>query len=154
MDIIKKIVKFLIFLLPWFIGGLVFSYNDEFYSTLSIPSFALSGKYISIIWVIIYILIALSIYKVSKTTKILKNNDYLYVLLTNYLANMTFPYFFFTLRSPFLGFLSTVIVFVSAIFLFLETKNIKKEASYYLIPYLVYNLYALILSTLIYLMNF
>ena len=50
MDIIKKIVKFLIFLLPWFIGGLVFSYNDEFYSTLSIPSFALSGKYISIIW--------------------------------------------------------------------------------------------------------
>lgn len=150
----KKVLVYLAFLLPWFIGGLVFNYNEEFYTSLNIPTFALSGGFISIIWVIIYILSSISIYKVNEKESILKNNDYLYVLLTNYLANMTFPYFFFTLRSPFLGFLSTVIVFVSTIFLILETKNINKKAMYYLIPYIVYNTYALILSLFVYLMNF
>ena len=150
----KKVLIYLAFLLPWFIGGLVFNYNEEFYTSLNIPTFALSGAFISIIWVIIYILSSISIYKVNEKESILKNNDYLYVLLTNYLANMTFPYFFFTLRSPFLGFWSTVIVFVSTIFLFIETKNINKKAMYYLIPYIVYNTYALILSLFVYLMNF
>ena len=67
---------------------------------------------------------------------------------------MTFPLFFFTLKSPFLGFIDTLIVFISSIYLYLETKNINKKASYYLIPYILYNTYALILSLTVYFMNF
>lgn len=150
----KKIFLYLSFLLPWFIGGLIFGYNEAFYSSLNIPVFALPGKTISIIWVILYILISYSIYLTYKSNNVFKNHDYLYVLLTNYLANMTFPYFFFSLKSPFFGFISTVIVLVSSIFLFIETKNISKKASYFLIPYLVYNIYAFILSFATYIMNF
>lgn len=150
----KKVLKFIIILVPWFIGGLLFRYNPEFYNSLNIPSFALPGSIISIIWVIMYILIAISIYMVSNKENILKNSDYLYILLTNFLANQTFPLFFFTLRSPFLGFVSTTICFITSIFLFLETKDIKKNASYFLILYMIYTAYAFILSLVTYLMNF
>lgn len=150
----KKVLLFLVILLPWFIGGLLFKYNPEFYESLNIPSFALPGKAISIIWVIIYILISISIYITNKKESILQNKDYFYVLITNYLANQSFPLMFFYLMSPFLGFVITTIVFISSIFLFLETYKITKKGSYFLIPYIIYNLYAFILSLTIYIMNF
>jgi len=33
----KKVIIYLFFLLPWFIGGLLFNYNEEFYNELNIP---------------------------------------------------------------------------------------------------------------------
>lgn len=150
----KKIIIYLCFLLPWFIGGILFKYNPTFYEQLNIPFFALPGYIISICWFILYILIAFSIYKVYKQGNIIKNRDYLYVLLTNYLANMTFGLFFFTLQSPFLGFIDTIIVLISSIYLYLETKNINKKASYYILPYIIYCIYASVLSLTIFIMNF
>lgn len=130
----------------------MFPYNQEFYSSLTIPSFALSGNTIGLIWTFIYILISISIY-ISKD-ELFTNKDYFYVLLTNYLANQAFPFAFFTLMSPFLGFVLTAIVFISTIFLFIETRKISKKGSLFLIPYIVYTSYALILSLTVYIMNF
>lgn len=153
-DKLKVVLKFLLILLPWFIGGLLFPYNKDFYETLKIPSFALPGVVIGITWLILYVLISISIYMVSKKSNILKNKDYLYVLITNYLANQLFSFAFFYLMSPFLAFVMTSITFISSIFLFIETKNINKKASYYLIPYIIFSSYALIVSLSVYIMNF
>ncbi len=158
MNIIKKYIKdiilFIIILFLWLLSGLLFKYNKEFYDTLNLPFFALDGKIISIIWFIIYILITISIVLVIKKENILKNNDYLYILLTNYLSNQLFMYFFFYLMSPFLGFAITTVTFLSSIFLFIETRKINKKSSYFLIPYLIYGLYAFILMATTYFMNF
>ncbi len=121
---------------------------------LNLPIFTLNNKIISIIWFIIYILITISILLVIKKENILKNNDYLYILLTNYLSNQLFMYFFFKLMSPFLGFAVTTTTFLSSIFLYLETKKISLKASYFLIPYMFYGLYAFILMATTYFMNF
>ncbi|MEG2457633.1 MAG: tryptophan-rich sensory protein [Bacilli bacterium] len=150
---LKKILKYLICLIPWFLGGILFRFNKEFYSQLSLPSFVLPGYIISIIWSIIFILVALSIYNVSKENKILKNNDYLYILLTFYLSVELFPLMFFTLRSVLLGFIMSLIAFISLIFLIIETKEIKKSAIYYLIPVLLFNIYALITSFVVLITN-
>ena len=158
MKIIKKYIKdiilFIIILLFWLISGFLFRFNGEYYSLLKLPSFALNGKVISIIWFIIYILNTISIIIVSKKTNILKNNDYLYILLTNYISNQLFMYFFFYLMSPFLGFAITTIISLSTIFLYIETKKISKKSSYFLIPYIIYGIYAFILMTSVYFMNF
>ena len=138
----------------WLLSGLIFKYNKPFYESLNLPFFALPGSVISIIWFIIYILITISIFLIIKKENILKNNDYLYILLTNYLSNQLFMYFFFYLMSPFLGFAVTTITFISSIFLYLETKKISKKASFFLIPYMIYGLYAFILMTTVYFMNF
>ena len=151
---IKDILLFLLILLFWLLSGFIFKFNKEYYDLLTLPSFALSGKYISIIWFIIYILISISIFIIIKKYNLFKQKDYYYILVTNYLANQLFTYVFFYLMSPFLGFIITVIVFISSIFLFIETKKLNKKSSYFLIPYLIYNTYALILMTSVYLLNF
>ncbi len=151
---LKDILLFIIILFLWLLSGFLFKYNKEYYELLKLPSFALNGKVISIIWFIIYILNTISIIIVSKKTNILKNRDYLYILLTNYLANQLFMYFFFYLMSPFLGFAITTVVTLSTIFLFIETKKISKKSSYFLIPYIIYSIYAFILMSSVYFMNF
>ncbi len=153
-DKLRIVLRFLIILLPWLISGLIFPYNKAFYESLNIPSFALPGKIIGITWLILYILISISIYIISKNINILKNRDYLYVLITNYLGNQLFSFAFFYLMSPFLAFIMTTITFISSIFLFIETKSINKKASYFLIPYIIFSGYALIVSLSVYIMNF
>lgn len=150
----KDILLFIGILFLWLLSGLLFKVNNDYYSLLKLPFFVLSGKLISIIWFIIYVLITISIIKIIKKTNIFKNKDYLYMLITNYLANQLFMYFFFYLMSPFLGFIITIIISLSTIFLYLETKKISKASSYYLIPYIIYSTYALILMTSIYFINF
>ncbi|MCI7083113.1 MAG: tryptophan-rich sensory protein [Tenericutes bacterium] len=151
---LKDILLFIIILFLWLLSGLLFKYNKEYYELLKLPSFVLNGKVISIIWFIIYILNTISIIILSKKTNIFKNRDYLYILLTNYLANELFMYFFFYLMSPFLGFAITTVVALSTIFLFIETKKISKKSSYFLIPYIIYSIYAFILMSSVYFMNF
>ena len=145
---------FIWILFLWLLSGLIFKVNNDYYSLLKLPFFTLNGKIISIIWFIIYILITISIIKIIKKTNIFKNKDYLYMLITNYLANQLFMYFFFYLMSPFLGFIITIIISLSTIFLYLETKKISKKSSYYLIPYIIYTTYALVLMSTIYFINF
>ncbi len=151
---LKQILLFIIILFFWLLSGLIFNYDPEFYSLLKLPSFALSGKWISIIWFVIYILNTISIVIIINKVKLLENRDYLYILLTNYFANQLFMYFFFYLMSPFLGFAITTVVMLSSIFLFIETKKISKTSSYFLIPYIIYSIYAFILMATIYFMNF
>ena len=151
---LKQILLFIIILFFWLLSGLIFKYDPEFYSLLKLPVFALSGKWISIIWFIIYILNTISIVIIVNKVKLLQNKDYLYILLTNYFANQLFMYFFFYLMSPFLGFAITTVVMLSSIFLFIETKKISKTSSYFLIPYIIYSIYAFILMATIYFMNF
>ena len=150
----KKVFRFLLALLPWFISGLIFKVDKSYYDMLTIPPFALKSVLIGIVWSILYILIAIRIFKLSDKVNIFKESDYFYVLVTNYLANQLFLYGFFTLKSPFLGFVLTTITLVSSIFLFLETKKLDKNSSYYLIPYAIFNIYAFILSLAIYILNF
>ena len=145
---------FIWILFLWLLSGLLFKVNNDYYSLLKLPFFTLNGKIISIIWFIIYILITISIFKIIKKINIFKNKDYLYILLTNYLSNQLFIYFFFYLMSPFLGFIITIIISLSTIFLYLETKKISKKSSYYLIPYIIYTTYALVLMSTIYFINF
>lgn len=150
----KKIITFFTIYCCWMIGGLLFHYNDKYYKLLNLPNFIFKPTIISFIWIILYACISISLYKIIKECNILKNKDYFYTLITNYLSNELFCFSFFYLMSPFLGFIITLIVFVSSIFLFIETKRIKKEASYYLLPYIVFNFYSLLMSFFVFIFNF
>lgn len=151
---LRDILLFTVILFLWLLSGLLFKVNNDYYSLLKLPFFILNGKIISIIWFIIYILITISIIKIIKKTNVLKNKDYLYILITNYLSNQLFMYFFFYLMSPFLGFIITIVISLTTVFLYLETKKISKTSSYFLIPYIIYSTYALFLMTSIYFINF
>ncbi|MBR2137732.1 MAG: tryptophan-rich sensory protein [Bacilli bacterium] len=151
---VKQIILFIVILFLWLLSGIIFKYNNLFYEALNKPIFALNGKVISIIWFIIYILNTISVILVINKGNIKEKLDYIYILITNYISNQLFMYFFFYLMSPFLGFAITTIIFISTIFLLIETKKISRTSAYFLIPYLIYTFYAFILMSTIYFMNF
>ena len=148
----KKILKFLGILLPWFIGGLLFRSDAVFYKSLDKPVFAPPGILFAIIWPILYILIALSIYDVYKSYSYKDTGDYNKALVINYISNQAFSFFFFTLKSPFLALIDTIIVLISSLYLYYETKQLNKNYKL-LIPYIIWNIFATILIVSIFFMN-
>lgn len=150
----KKILLFILIYFCFIFSGLIFNFNSEYYYLLNLPKGLISPFAISYIWIINYALISFSILNVVKEINILKNKDYSYILITNYLACSLFPFAFFYLMSPFFGFVLTSIAFVSSIFLFIETRKVRKNISYYLVPHIILSLYFLIQSIAIFIMNF
>ena len=130
-----------------------FQNDSYFYNSINKPSFAPSGIVFGIVWPILYILIALSIYKVTEKKDLKEIPEYTKTLLVNYFSNQIFTFLFFTVKSPFIAFIDTLIVLISSLFLFEETKKIDKTSAYLLIPYILWNLFATILILSIYFLN-
>lgn len=151
---IRNVLLFVGILFLWLLGDFIFKADTIFYELLNVPWYAMSPEFMSTSWFIVYILMTISIIMVMKTTNILRHYDYLYILITNYLASQLFPFMFYTLKSPFFGFIISAIVFISSIFLYIETRIINKRASYLLIPNIIFSIYALIIAISIYVMNF
>ena len=145
----KKFFSYLLFLLPWFISSILFRVDKNYYLSLRLPFFAPSPVIFAIVWPILYILIAYSIYKTYKD----RNNIYTISLIFNYIFNQLYTFFFFVLKNNFLGLIDSIIVLVTSIVLFIEIKKIDKNKSYFLIPYILWNIFAFILSTSIIILN-
>ena len=97
----KKILKFILILLPWFIGGILFRSDTIFYKSLNKPVFAPPSILFPIVWAILYLLIAISIYLILKDNKLKDIPSYTKTLIINYISNQFFSFFFFTLKSPY-----------------------------------------------------
>ena len=149
----KKILKFILILIPWFIGGLLFRSDTVFYKSLNKPVFAPPSILFPIVWTILYILIAISIYLILKDNKLKDNPSYTKALLINYVSNQIFSFLFFTLKSPFLALIDTFIVLISSLFLYYESKELNKVSAKLLIPYIIWNIFATILIIFIFFMN-
>lgn len=138
----KKIFKYLVYLLPWLLPNFIFKIDTSFYDTINKPFFAPPKIVFPIIWTIIYILIAIALYKNKN-----KNLVYYKSLIINYFSNQIYTFLFFSLKSPFIAFIDTIIVLISSLYLYNEIK------SKYLIPYIIWNIFATVLSLSIYLIN-
>mgnify|MGYP004603008931 FL=1 len=145
---IQKILNYLFYLIPWFLSSIFFKIDTSYYQELSKPIFAPPKIFFPIIWTILYLLIA---YAIQKTKE--KTTNYKIYLLINYLSNQLFPFCFFTIKNNFLAMTDTIIVFISSLYLYLETKEIDQQNTKYLLPYIAWNLFALILISTIYIMN-
>lgn len=145
----QKIKIYLLFLLPWFLSSLLFKIDKNYYTSLNLPIFAPPTIAFPIIWSILYLLIA---YSVSKTFKNSTTNYKIYLTI-NYFANQLYTFCFFTLKNNFLALVDTIIVLISSLYLYLETKSLKKDKTWPLIPYIIWNIFALILIFYIYLTN-
>lgn len=139
----KKFLKFILLLAPWFISSIIFKVDTVFYKSLNLPFFAPPPIIFAIVWPILYILITLSIIKTKD-----KDLNYYKSLIINYFSNQIYTFLFFTIKSPFIAFIDTIIVLISSLFLYLNSNKSKL-----LIPYIIWNIFATILSLTIYLMN-
>lgn len=151
--IFKKIILYILCLIPWFLSSLV-PFNPEFYNSLILPFFTPPNIFYGIAWTITYIFIAFSIYQIitgytwKDTPK-----SYKRILLINYLFNQSFTFVFFALENTFLGFISCLGTFISCLFVYEETSKLNEKSTKYLNPYVLLSLFATVLSITIYIIN-
>ena len=141
-NIFKNVVRFLMYLLPWFISSIIFRVDTSFYDSINKPFFAPPGIILPIVWTILYILIAIGLYNNKN-----KSIEYYKSLIINYFSNQIYTFLFFVIKSPFIAFIDTLVVLISSLFLYNETK------SKWFIPYIIWNVFATILSLSVYLLN-
>ena len=141
-NIFKNVVRFLMYLLPWFISSIIFRVDTSFYDSINKPFFAPPGIIFPIVWTILYILIAIGLYNNKN-----KSIEYYKSLIINYFSNQIYTFLFFVIKSPFIAFIDTLVVLISSLFLYNETK------SKWFIPYVIWNVFATILSLSVYLLN-
>ncbi len=146
---LKKFLKYLLYLFPWFISAIFVKIDSNYYQELTLPFFAPPKILFPIIWTILYILISIAIYQTLKKA----NSNYKIYLLINYLANQLYTTCFFIFKNNLLSLTDCLITLLSSMYLYLEVKDINKKSSTYLIPYIIWNLYATILSLSILFLN-
>lgn len=149
----KNLFLYLFILISWFIGGFLFRDTTNFYNQLNLPFFALPGFLYGIVWTILFIMISYSIYLVFKENKNNIPGSYLIVLILNYIINQTYTLFLFNFKNLFLSFINTILILITTLILYDQTKKINEKASKFLIPYLLFSIFAVILSLTIYFMN-
>lgn len=146
---LKKISKFILFLLPWFISIILFKIDKNYYFNLNKPFFSPQPIVFAIIWPILYLLISYSAYSIWNKS----DNNYKIGLGINYLSNQLFTFFLFSLKSLSLSLIDTIIILLSSIYLYFKTKEYEKNKSKLLIPYIIWNSFAFILILFITIMN-
>lgn len=140
----------IILALPWFLSSIFIKSDYNYYSSLSLP-FEIPSIVFILVWTFIYIMIAISSYNVIKKQGLSK--EYLIILFINYIFNQLYTYLFFKLQSPFLGFVDSLIVAVTSLVLYYETREIDDDTSKLLIPYILWSSFATIYGLIIFFMN-
>ena len=80
----KKILKFVLILAPWFLSAILFKTDKTFYKNINKPFFAPSPVVFPIVWTILYILLAISIYLIYKDNKFSETKNYNKTLIINF----------------------------------------------------------------------
>ncbi len=150
---LKRIGLFILFLLLWFLGSFI-PIDYSYYKELTLPGFAPPSWFYGVAWTINYILLSISMSSIFSEYKYKDiPKSYKLSLIINYIFNQSFIIVFFIIKNNFLGFVSCLGTFISSLFLYEESKDLNKKSTQGLKLYVLFNIFATILSLSIYLLN-
>ncbi len=154
MEKVKKIIFFVVTLLIFLIPGFIFGMQTDFYQEINKPIFAPPGIVFSIVWTGLYTIQAYYITKIYFDYKQEKEGMKIFwLLVVNGIVNILYMPVFFVLKSLFGGFIISLILVVTLVLITYKSKLSSIKEWYLEIPYLLWSMFALILSISIYLMN-
>lgn len=137
------------------IGGLsaFFTMNSmDIYQNINRPNLAPPGYIFPIVWTILYVLMGISSYLIHRSNH--KNKETaLIIYYFQLLINFSWPIFFFNYQNFLLALAILFILNILVIILIKVTYSINHLASYLLIPYLIWILFALYLNFWIFIHN-
>ncbi|MBQ1496267.1 MAG: tryptophan-rich sensory protein [Bacilli bacterium] len=150
MKDIKKLVFYIfITIIIGSLPALFIKFSDT-YNYLNKPPLAPSGIVFPIVWTILFILMGISIYRVS-----LKDDDVnlKIIYFSNLLINALWTPLFFGLNLYLFSFLWIIILLIVTFIMFYKFYIVDKISGYLLIPYIIWLLFAGYLNLFIYLLN-
>lgn len=159
MKLLKKIswfnvITFFVALALYIIPSFFFKIDKEYYYSLEGPH--LPPVVFIIVWTLIYILMSVLItyyvdlYKKEKNKSLIK----LFVFIgINYIFNVMYVPFFFILKELFLSFVICILIFISILFVAMESLVYNKKITLLTLPYIIWSIVATIFSVIFYLQN-
>ena len=152
MVIILKLIKNII--IPnilGFLGSILGNVKNGFNDIIK-PSFTPPGIVFPIAWTILYILMGISAYLIEKTNDIGKNKA-LTIYYIQLILNASWTIFFFRLKYFLFSTILILVILILTIYMVKEFYKINKTAAYLNIPYILWLIFAMILSYNVYLLN-
>ena len=144
------IISLLITYAVAFIGSLFTSPNTStsWYQSIK-PAITPPNFVFPIVWNILFLLIAISLYLVIINSK-KKEKKNIYLLFgLNFVLNILWSVIFFGFKKPLWAFVEIIFLWQSILALIIETKKINKTSSYLLWPYIAWVTFATFLNILI-----
>lgn len=129
-----------------FIGSR-FTKIDSWYDSVK-PSITPPNYVFPIAWTILFALIAASMYFAWVNSNRKWKLDIIVLFTFNFVFNILWSYFYFTMHAPMFAFIDLIFLIVSIILLIILTYKIDKRASYLLVPYLLWTCFAGVLNYL------
>ena len=120
--------------------------NSFWYLTVR-PSITPPGWVFSVVWTILYILLAWSLYSCltcTKNKKICSRVELLFAV--NLLLNFLWGFLFFWMRKPLFAFFDIIALWISIIAIIYGTWNVNRKSALLLIPYLLWVTFAGVLN--------
>jgi len=147
---IRKIIFFLILVLFWNVTLILFPVNYAYLTTLQ-GIININYKYFIILYFLLTIINNYAFYRLFTGFDL--NNNYNFVYILNYIFTEVFGLFFFRFNSLLLSIICLCIVFVSSVFVYLESKKIDRTSSYLIIPSILFNMFNLIGLMIVMILN-
>ncbi len=136
------VASFLIVVLVAFVGSMFTRSNSDYYREIR-PEITPPNSVFPIVWNILFFMIALSLYfSWIKTEKIL------ILFGVNFLFNILWSLFYFTLQNPLLAFIDLILLWFSILILIIFTYRVDIKSSILLWPYFGWVSFAGILNYL------
>lgn len=154
----NKILKlFICLFLPITVGGLsgyiTVEGVREWYSTLIKPSFNPPNRLFGPVWTVLYILMGISLFRISDLIKSKERNQALIVFGIQLVLNFLWSILFFKFHLVGLALVDIILLWISIFIMILQFRKLDAVSSFLQIPYLLWVSFASILNISILYLN-
>ena len=147
---LKKVIHFFLCYLPIlaiqaFSGRITYFFLDSWYFTLKKAPWSPPSWVFPFAWSLLYFLMALSLWIIYESKGKPKKTAYL-LFFSQLILNAIWPILFFAFHLPLLALIELFLLLATTIASTFQFYKINKTASYLLIPYITWILYAISLN--------
>lgn len=124
------------------------------YSEIILPNYAPSGWVFGVVWAVLYFLMGVSffLYSMAKGDVQEKRTGFIFFGI-QLILNASFMPVYFGLRSFVGGFVICILIAIFLILNIIQFYKVSKLSAYLLIPYLLWDFFAIMLSYKVYILN-
>jgi benzodiazapine receptor len=155
MDLLKLVASMTLCQLAGFLGSLfTIPAIPTWYATLRKPFFTPSNWVFGPVWISLYTLMGISLFFVWRRTGHTKFKVAFIFFFVQLILNTLWSAAFFVLKSPLLGLIDIVLLWIVILLTILNFFQVSKFAGVLLIPYLLWVSFAMLLNFFLWVLNF
>jgi tryptophan-rich sensory protein len=153
-DILKLVASISLCQLAGFLGSLFTTPSiPTWYETLKKPFFTPPNWIFSPVWISLYVLMGISLFMVWRRNDHPEFKTALIFFFIQLILNILWSISFFGLRSPFLGLIDIVLLWIAILITIRFFLRVSKTAAILLLPYIVWSSFAALLNFFFWILN-